>query len=484
VARNTIGKLSVQLTANTAPFRAGMGRAQRILGATTRMAASAATSLARVASVAAVGGGIALAGLASSSIAAARDAEETMSRFAAVFGDEAEKAGGYADELASRVGRNAVEIRDNLSSFQGFFLGLGFGSDKARELSTQMQGLSIDFASFNNLSDQEGAERFISALSGSSEVLARFGVNIKQAAIEQELINQGIADSVVNATEQEKALARVAIIYRSLGSQGAVGDAERTAASYANQTRRLGANMSALRVEIGRELLPVAKALVTQLNSGFEFLITNMDSLRKAAGIFAENIGEYISESLGGIDELIEATRTLKRELESDTIARRTSDLFKGPVDYLVKSYDEGPERERNAPFARFLRRFKLGVDVVQRGIGIETIDRSNLQGSFDGIRSRFERSVLDNINTPDPPANADNQRETNRKIDKLIRSTDETNEILRDSLSNLSEGSANPQLLRVFDRIAVALAGRGGQADAGIPASFVGFDLSEGNFG
>jgi hypothetical protein len=202
-----------------------------------------------------------LGGLA---IKAASDAQETLSRFEQVFGDQADAAAKFADDLAASVGRSKFAIRDALSTFQSFFVGLGFNATDARGLSQSLQQLAIDFASFNNLSDDEAMQRFISALSGSSEVLDRFGINIKQAALEQELLRMGISKSWTEVTEQEKALARLNVIMRSMTDQGAVGDAVRTSGSFANQMKRLRGQLHDTAVVIGQALLPVVTPLVAK----------------------------------------------------------------------------------------------------------------------------------------------------------------------------------------------------------------------------
>ena len=103
----------------------------------------------------------------------AADAEESMSKFDAVFGDNADSTRRWAKELADSVGRSRFVIEDTMSSFQGFFVGLGFGSQQAVEMSKKMQQLAIDFGSFHNIADAEAAQRFISALSGSSSTARR-----------------------------------------------------------------------------------------------------------------------------------------------------------------------------------------------------------------------------------------------------------------------------------------------------------------------
>lgn len=195
----------------------------------------------------------------------AADAEEIASKFNAVFRDNADAARDWADNLAKGVGRFRLDLEETMSSFQGFFVGLGFGQDEAMKLSQQMQALSVDFASFNNLADAEAGERFISALSGSSEVLAMFGINIKQAALQQELLAMGITKSITKATEQEKALARVNVIMRAMGEQGAIGDARRTAGSLANQFKALASESKAMAVAIGEAVVPVVRDVIAAI---------------------------------------------------------------------------------------------------------------------------------------------------------------------------------------------------------------------------
>lgn len=234
---------------------AGLRRAQRRLEAFGAGVQRLGLRLASIATAA-------FAPLGIAAVKAASDAEESLSRFAQVFGREADAAGKFADDLARRVGRSGLAARDALGTFQSFFTGLGFAAPEARELSQTLTELAIDFASFNNLSDEEGIERFISALSGSSEVLDRFGINIKQAALEQELLRMGISKSWTEVTEQEKALARLNVIMRAMGDQGAVGDATRTADSFANRMKRLRGELRDAAVAIGRALLPVLTPLV------------------------------------------------------------------------------------------------------------------------------------------------------------------------------------------------------------------------------
>ena len=130
----------------------------------------------------------------------AASAQEELSRFGAVFGELEGSASGFADNLADSIGRSPVEIKKAMASFQSLFVGLGFGKKESQGFSQEMQSLALDFASFNNITDQDALERFISGLSGSSEVFARFGINTKASAIDQELLAMGIKATTATLT--------------------------------------------------------------------------------------------------------------------------------------------------------------------------------------------------------------------------------------------------------------------------------------------
>lgn len=72
----------------------------------------------------------------------------------------------------------------------------------------------------------------------------------------------GVRKSWTEVTEQEKALARLNIIARAMGDQGAIGDAVKTAGSFTNQMKRLRGLLRDTSVSIGQALLPVVTPLV------------------------------------------------------------------------------------------------------------------------------------------------------------------------------------------------------------------------------
>lgn len=255
------------------------------------------------AGVAVISGALAFAG--KKFVDLASDMEETENRFTTLFGNMSDDVDKWSETLGQAVGRNVTDIKDGLSSFKGMATGLGFAGEQASQMAQDLQRLSIDFASFNNLTDGEAQQRFISAMSGSAEVLDKFGINTKASAIDLELLAMGLDKNTASATEAEKATARYNIIMATMGEQGAVGDAIKTSESYANQVKRLQSNLKTLGEEIGQKIIPIVNKAVTAVNGiietfkGFDFtVIKNNETLQFLIQLF-KNLATTFAETLG-----------------------------------------------------------------------------------------------------------------------------------------------------------------------------------------
>ena len=225
-------------------------------------------------------------------ITEASDAAEMYSKFQVVFGQFAEGVAARLDMMARAVGRSRWELIQMAATVQDTFVPLGFARNVAAELSQAVTQLAVDVASFNNIADSEVIRDFTSALVGNHEAVRKYGVIITMARLEQELFNLGVEGGLKAATEQQKVLARLSILFND--TKDAQGDAARTANSWANVMRGLAGIFRDTRISVGMALkdallpfaievrdlayavLPVlSTALVNALN-GFRDFASNM----------------------------------------------------------------------------------------------------------------------------------------------------------------------------------------------------------------
>lgn len=209
---------------------------------------------------AAVGAGVGTAFLPA--IKAASDMEETMAKFDTVFGSSSGAVKAFSDDLAGKLGRSKQQIASFLASSQDLFVPLGFDDATATQLSKRLTTLAVDLASFNNLQDTDALRDLQAALTGSGEVMKKYGVLVSEAAVKQRLLNDGIDPKT--ATQQQKVMARLNIILD--GTTAAQGDAERTSGSFANQLRRLNGTFRDMQVALGSAVLPIVTKFVSRAN--------------------------------------------------------------------------------------------------------------------------------------------------------------------------------------------------------------------------
>lgn len=190
----------------------------------------------------------------------ASSAQETTSKFKAVFKEQSKAASAFARDLASSVNRAEIDIKSWLSTLQDTFVPMGFARDKARLFSQQLVKLGIDLASFNDTADVEVIRSLQSAIVGNHETMRKYGVIIMQATLDQELLRMGYKGGAKAATEQAKAQARLNIIMA--GTVDAQGDAARTAHEFANTWKGFKASIVTAASAIGALLLPALGKLV------------------------------------------------------------------------------------------------------------------------------------------------------------------------------------------------------------------------------
>ena len=208
----------------------------------------------------ALGAGAGIATAFIPAITAASNLQEVMNKFDVVFGENRDAVKAWSDDFAGEMGRSKRQIAEFMASSQDLFVPLGFDEKAATEMSKQITGLSLDLASFNNKADEDVMNDLQAALTGSGEVMKKYGVILSEAAVKQELMTMGMSKKqAAAASDVAKVQARLNIIMR--GTTAAQGDVIRSSGSLANVTKAIRGGIEDLAGEIGNALLPDITAL-------------------------------------------------------------------------------------------------------------------------------------------------------------------------------------------------------------------------------
>ena len=291
-----------------------------------------------------------------------------------------------------------------MASFQDLFRPIGFDAGPAQQFSQELTQLAIDLASFNNETEPDVVEDLQAALTGSSEVMKKYGVIVNEAAVKQELLNQSLDPS--SASEVQKVQARLAIIMR--GTSAAQGDAARTAGSFVNQMRSLGGAVKDASVAFGKALLPVVTPLVSafrgvaevirNLVEAFPVLATVTAALAvvvSALGLAVTAVGVAFGFVLSPIGLATLAMRALGISMRDVTVAALSAI---GPVASLSFAVSQlGAVARVTFGVLRSIAFTPLGIAITAITVGISLLAaaagsaRPGLEGLEKDLRSIAE---------------------------------------------------------------------------------------------
>lgn len=254
--------LSVKLSLNDKQFQTNLRKSTRSLQKFGNKLKNVGDTVVKNFTVPMLGIGVAAVKMAS-------DFEEVRDRFEVVFSDISKDANKTAKDLADGFNLSDKEALELLGSTGDLLAGFGFTQVEALELSNKVQQLAADLASFNNFSEgATGASKILTkALLGERDALVSLGIKIAEEDLKSYASAQGLVFKELDRVTKAQLTFDLALKQ----SANAVGNVKDTSESFANQLRKLQAELKNAGAELGVELLPVAKSLVGVLTDLTKF---------------------------------------------------------------------------------------------------------------------------------------------------------------------------------------------------------------------
>jgi len=188
------------------------------------------------------------------SIQMAGDANEQYSLFQQTFREESEVTRAELEAFGDDVGRSTTELMSMASGIQTILAPMGMARDVSADWSVKLAQLATDLGAAFNREDADVLADIRSGLMGSTEVMEKYGVNLKMSAINQELLNMGIEGGVQNADELQKMQARLNLVMAQTSDYQ--GQAARESEGFNGQLKELTANTNDLQIALGKIALP------------------------------------------------------------------------------------------------------------------------------------------------------------------------------------------------------------------------------------
>ena len=279
----------------------------------------------KVAAVIAVGKAVADVTMEMANLAL--EAQESAAAFEITFGGATQEVTRYVNQMAHAFGMTKAEMQQQMAVTGSIIQGMGFTSDAAANMSTNILSLSGDLAAFMNI--QEGAvvpaQAITKALTGEREMLKSMGIVLRQTEIEQKAMNLTGKASVGLLTDQEKASASLLLIEEKMGHiKGQLG---REAAGAANQMRMLRAEFKEAKTEVGANLLPLFSELIPTVRALMPAFKTVMTSLADLVSV----ILQAVMPAVRPLNDIIEALAPIV-QLLAGVFAGVLSGALKGVI--------------------------------------------------------------------------------------------------------------------------------------------------------
>lgn len=253
--------LSVRIGASITDFERKMSKTEKIV-------ARAADTIAQTGAAMSAAITLPLAAASAAFVKLAADAEETASKFEAVFGRGRGDMDAWIRSVQSSIPATRQELRGMTAEIQDLLVPMGVAPQLATKMTQQITTLAGDLGSFNNIPMGEALERIRSGLVGQYEPLLKFGVALNASAVKAEALRLGLHQGTGELNPAVKAYVGLQMVLERTAA--AQGDAARTADSAMNTFRFLRTEATELGTELGQIMIPAVVTVASKLRNMVE----------------------------------------------------------------------------------------------------------------------------------------------------------------------------------------------------------------------
>jgi len=247
------------------------------------------------------------------SINAAKDLGESINAVNVIFGESAGEILAWGKTAATQAGLSQRAFNQLATPLGAMLRNSGMGMDEVASKTIELTKRAADMASVFNTDVEDALEAIQAGLRGELDPLERFGVKLSAAAVEAKALAMTGKELVSSLTDQEKAAARVALIFEQTAA--VQGDFANTSGELANAQRIAAARTEELQAQIGEKLIPVmlkvteiklalvtviAEQLIPALNGENESVQRLVEAYQKVAEAieFLQPVFELIFEDI------------------------------------------------------------------------------------------------------------------------------------------------------------------------------------------
>lgn len=298
-ARGDLGKLNQSASASMS----GIGKLQEAfkLGAGIGVGTTAVEGV--------IGGLQKLGGFAlsqfESAIGAASDLQQSAGAVKAIFGSASNTITDFGRTSAQSVGLSTAAFSQSAATLGAFLQNLGLTNEAAASTSISLVQVGADLAAAFGGKTSDAVAAIGSALRGERDPIERYGISVKQAAVDARVLASGLDTSTQAALTNAQAQATLSLIQEQAAKTA--GQFSRESDTLAGQQQRFTAELENARAEMGTALLPAMTELVKigrDLIPVIENVALGVGLVAQAAEDAAEPVGK-LAALFGGLLKIL-----------------------------------------------------------------------------------------------------------------------------------------------------------------------------------
>lgn len=266
------------------------------LGQSTKLFGDLATKAWNAMKIGAAAGAVAigagLAFVAKKGIELASDLSEVQNVVDVTFGQNADLINKWAKDAKTNFGLSELAAKRFASTMGAMLKSTGIAEEHIVSMSTTLAGLSADFASFYNSSPEEAFEKIRAGISGETEPLKAWGINLSVANLEAYRLAKGIKVAYEKMSAADQAILRYNYLLEV--SKDAQGDFNRNIGSFANQMRVLRTNFQEVAAKIMSGVIPALEQLLKKANQLAQEFLDDPEQIGKISDAISQTFTKAI----------------------------------------------------------------------------------------------------------------------------------------------------------------------------------------------
>jgi len=201
----------------------------------------------------------------------ATELEKVQDQIDFVFGAEgAKKIENFAATASEQFGLSELSTKNFIGTMGLMLESMGLTDNQALDMSTDLTGLAADMASLSGQDPQEVFDKLSDAVSGNSDALSDFKIDLSDAKLKAFALSEGMSKSYESMSEAEKATLRYKYIMAE--TKDVQGEFAKNSGDLLNKQETLTSNFDDLKTSVGECLLKAFEPLLGILNKVVKFL--------------------------------------------------------------------------------------------------------------------------------------------------------------------------------------------------------------------